>query len=102
MYRLAVKLLRKLAKQYPEKRFTNSEGEKATISDVANALDRVSKWVYKELCTDDITKVTRCRNCKFYKKYKKKTGFKPQVFQACSKDMQKRDPSFFCKDGDEN
>jgi hypothetical protein len=101
IYRLAVKLLRKMAKENPGKSFTNSAGEKATIDDVANELDKVSKWLYKDFHTEDIDKVVRCKKCKYYKKYKKKGAFKAQVFQACSKDMKKRDPMFFCKDGEE-
>lgn len=102
VYRLAVKLLKKIAKENPGKSFTNSAGEKATIEEVVNSLDKVSKWVYKDFYTEDIDRVVRCKRCKFYKKYKKKDGFKSQVFQACSKDMKKRDPMFFCKDGKEN
>ena len=101
IYRLAVKLLRKMAKENPGKSFTNSDGEKATIDEVADALDNLSKWLYKDFHTEDITKVVRCKKCKYYKKYKKKGEFKAQIFQVCSKDMQKRSPMFFCKDGDE-
>lgn len=101
VYRLAVKLLRKMAKETPGKSFTNSAGETATIEDIADALDKMSKWLYKDFHTEDIDRVVRCKKCKFYKKYKKKGSFKAQVFQACSKDMKRRDPMFFCKDGDE-
>lgn len=101
IYRLAVKLLRKMAKENPGKSFTNSAGEKATIDYVANELDKVSKWLYKDFHTEDIDKVVRCKNCKYYKKYKKKGAIKASVFWACSRDMQKRDPMFFCKDGEE-
>lgn len=101
VYRLAVKLLRRMAKENPSKSFTNSAGEKATIGDIADDLDKVSKWLYKDFHIEDIDKVVRCQKCKFYKKYRKKGAFKPQVFQACSKDMKKRDPMFFCKDGEE-
>lgn len=101
VYRLAVKLLKKMAKDNPGKSFTNSAGEKATIDDVANELDKVSKWLYRDFYTEDIDKVVRCKKCKHYKKYKKKGAFKARVFQACSKDMKKRDPMFFCKDGEE-
>lgn len=101
IYRLAVKLLIKMAKENPGKSFTNSAGEKATIDDVANELDKVSKWLYKDFHTEDIDRVVRCKKCKYYKKYKKRGAFKAQVFRACSKDMKQRDPTFFCKDGEE-
>ena len=87
VYRLAVKLLRKMAKENPGKSFTNSAGETATIEDIADALDKMSKWLYKDFHTEDIDRVVRCKKCKFYKKYKKKGAFKAQAFQACSKDM---------------
>lgn len=101
IYRLAVKLLRGLAKENPGKSFTNSAGEKATISDVADELDKVSKWLYKDFHTEDIDKVVRCKKCKYYKKYRKKGSIKDLPFYACSKDRKKRDPMFFCKDGEE-
>lgn len=101
IYRLAVKLLRKMAKENPGKSFTNSEGERATIDDVADELDKVSKWLYKDFHTEDIDRVIRCKKCRYYKKYKKKGAIKASVFWACSRDMQKRDPMFFCKDGEE-
>lgn len=101
VYRLAVKLLRKMAKENPGKTYTNSEGEKATIDYVADELDKVSKWLYKDFHTEDIDRVVRCKRCIHYKKYKKKGALKSSVFWACCKDMQKRDPMFFCKDGAE-
>lgn len=101
VYRLAVKLLKKMAKENPGKSFINSAGEKATIEEVADALDKVSKWLYKDFHTEDIDKVVRCKRCRFYKKYKKQGEFKPKVFMACSKDMKRHDSMFFCKDGEE-
>lgn len=101
VYRLTIKLLKKMAKENPGKSFTNSSGEKATIEEIAYALDKVSKWLYKDFHTEDVDRVVRCKRCKFYKKYRKKNGFKSQVFQACSKDMKNRDPMFFCRDGEE-
>lgn len=101
VYKLAVKLLKKMAKETPGKSFTNSAGEKVTIEEIADALDKVSKWLYKDFHTEDIDKVVRCKKCKFYKKYKKRGEFKPKAFMACSKDMKRRDSMFFCKDGEE-
>ena len=100
IFRLAVRLLKQLAKEKPGRSFTNSSGEKATVEDVANEIDKLSKWVYKDFHTEDIEKVVRCKKCKHYKKYKKK-GFKTQVFHACSLTMMRRDPMFFCRDGEE-
>lgn len=101
VYRLSVKLLRRLAKEYPNKTFTSPEGEKVTINDIANRLEITSKWVYPQLSSDSIELVVHCRNCRYYKQFKKKGDMlKAKSFFACTKDMSRRDPEFFCKDGD--
>lgn len=100
-YKLAVKLLRRQAESNPKKTFTSLDGEKVTIADVADKLETVSKWVYPELSADDIELVVHCRNCRYYKRFKKKGDLlKARAFFACTKDMSRRDPEFFCKDGD--
>lgn len=100
LYRLAVKILRKEAQQNPSKTYTNKDGEKASTSDVADMIDKTYQWMYKELATDDVELVVRCKRCKYYKKYKKKEDIKAKPFYACSLTKQKRDPQFFCADGD--
>ena len=62
--------------------------------------DRLKGWIYPQLAIDDVQLVTRCRHCKYYKKYRKKDNPKAAPFWACSKTKMKRDPDFFCKDGD--
>ena len=100
-YKLAVKLLRRQAESNPKKTFTSHDGEKVTIANVADKLETVSKWVYPELSADDIELVVHCRNCRYYKRFKKKGDLlKARTFFACTKDMSRRDPEFFCKDGD--
>lgn len=100
VYKLAVKLLRGLSKQQPEKSFTNSDGETLTIADVANYLNGVSSWMFKDLAAEDIEKVVRCKRCVNYKRFKKKGDIKSPAFYACKLDMKKRDPMFYCKDGE--
>lgn len=73
-------------------------GEKA--KQISARLGRIICWIHPELTTKDIVKVTRCKNCKHYKKYRKKSGFKSYPFYACSLTKTKRDPMFFCKDGE--
>lgn len=100
-YKLAVKLLRRQAESNPKKTFTSPDGEKVTIKDVADRLEILAKWVYPELSADDIELVVHCRNCRYYKRFKKKGDLlKARAFFACTKDMSHRDPEFFCKDGD--
>lgn len=101
IFHLAVKLLNRQAKDYPNKTFTSAEGERVTIKDVADRLEILAKWVYPELSADDIELVVHCRNCRYYKRFKKKGDLlKARAFFACTKDMSRRDPGFFCKDGD--
>ena len=100
VYRLAVKALQEVSSKSPDKGFTNKSGEKVTIGDIATELDKVAKWVYPDLQTEDISIVVRCKRCKYYKRYRKKGALKQVPFYACSKDMKRRDPMFFCKDGE--
>lgn len=68
---------------------------------VIDDLTRLKGWAYPHLTTDDIVRVVRCGKCKHYKRYKKKNDRKSQPFYACSLNMAKHDPDFFCKDGRE-
>lgn len=101
IYGLAIKLLKKMDAENPGKTFTNKDGEKATIPDIIKSLSMMKRWLYPALRPEDVTKVVRCKNCAYYKKYKKKGALKPQVFYACSKDMSRRAKDFYCKDGEE-
>lgn len=58
-------------------------------------------WAYPHLTTEDIVRVVRCKKCKHYKKYKKKGDRKSVPFYACSLNMIKRDPDFYCGEGRE-
>ena len=100
LYKLAIKLLSQYADTIPDKKYTNKSGESATIYDVIAMLKNVSSWMYKNMSTDDICKVVRCKNCRHYKKYKKKDDFKAKPFYACNLDMKQKPPDFFCKNGD--
>lgn len=99
-YKLAVKLLKRQAKEC-NRTFTSPEGEKITISDIAHRLETVQKWIYPKIYNEEIRRVVYCEKCKFYKKFRKK-GSKPKsgVFFACAKDMKRRDPMFYCAEGD--
>lgn len=85
-----------LLKIIAHKSSKHSEEANQIISELSN----MKAWLYPDLYTEDVEKVTRCKNCKSYKKYKKKNALKATAFYACSKDKQRRDPEFFCKDGD--
>ena len=57
-------------------------------------------WLYKDLTDECIEKITRCYDCQYYKKYKKKGAVKGAAFYACSINKVKRRPDFYCKDGE--
>ena len=101
IYHMVIKVLRKQAKDCPGKGFTNSSGKRVTIEELANSLEDVVQWMYHDLNTKDITKVVRCENCINYKKFRKKNAYKANEFYACRLDMKRRDPMYYCKDGEE-
>lgn len=75
---------------------TKSSGEAQLIIE---ELTRLKGWAYPGLTTADIQQVVRCKNCKNYKKYKKKDDRKSAPFYACSLNMIKRPPDFYCGEG---
>lgn len=101
-YRIAIKLLEDKERASPGKRFKNSSGETIAVIEVAQALKRLLNWTHPELSSEDITKVTRCFRCKNYKRYKKRGDLKSHSFMACCLDGKKRDPMFFCAEGEES
>lgn len=96
MYLATIEIL----KQQPSTKTVIIEGETVSVKELVSALSKMMGWLYKELTTDDLEKVTRCCECRYYKKYKKKGAMKGTAFYACSQDMNKRRPDFFCKDGE--
>lgn len=74
--------------------------EADTHKDLILAWKKLKSWIYPQLTTDDMQLITRCKYCVYYKKYKKKDNPKVAPFWACSRTKLKRDPDFFCKDGD--
>lgn len=89
----AIALLKLVSKKSPK-----NSAEALLIVEKLTAL---RNWVYPNLATEDIQKVIRCKNCKNYKKYRRTGDIKSRPFYACSITKQKRDPEFFCKDGEE-
>lgn len=96
---LAVKLLSMQAEKNPAKTFTKN-GKTMSITQVVESLNELRSWLYPDLVTEDVCKVVRCKRCMYYRKFRTK-GMKSQEFMACKLDMKKRDPMFFCKDGEE-
>lgn len=67
---------------------------------VTEELSKLKSWVYPDLTTEDMVAVTRCKNCRHYKEYKKKDAFKPKAVYACSRTKLKCSKEFFCADGE--
>ena len=67
---------------------------------VTEELSKLKSWAYPDLTTEDMVSVTRCKDCRHYKKYKKKDTFKPEVVYACSRTKLKCSKEFFCADGE--
>lgn len=94
-----IRILKRYSKEHPEYTF-EVEGKTVKIKDLVAALTKLLGWLYKDLSTDSIERITRCYDCKYYKKYRKKGALKGGSFYACSLDKKKRRPDFFCKDGE--
>lgn len=74
------------------------EGEQVYLKDMVTELDDLTNWCYKEEL--DVQKVVRCKNCKYYKKYKLKNPRYHNTFvYMCSCTKTKRQPDFFCAEG---
>lgn len=97
---ISIKLLKQVSKDNPGKSFTNSQGERASLEDVIASLKKLSQWVLPSLDSNELVKVTRCKDCIYFKTYKKKDDPKARPFQACSSNRSQRDPMFFCKNGE--
>ena len=59
-------------KQMPKNKKIIVKDESVSVTQLINELTKMMGWLYKDLNTDDIEKVVRCYNCKYYRKYKKK------------------------------
>ena len=101
LYGLTISILKRLDKEHPGRTFRNKAGEKATIQDIIDCLSKMKGWLYPGLYPSSIVKVTRCKDCAHYKKYKRKTGAKGDTFYACSKTKVQHPPTYYCADGED-
>lgn len=99
IYKVAIRCLKQLYKENPNKTFHNPQGESLTLKQVITELSQVAAWMYPELSSDEITKVVRCKNCQNFRTYKQKGALKPRPFQACRYNLDQRDPEYYCKNG---
>ena len=99
MYQTTIDILRLYNKEHPDRKF-QIDGDTVEVKEIAAQMKKLMGWLYKDLTTDNIEKITRCYDCKNYKKYRKRDSIKNGTFYACSLDHSKRRPDFFCKDGE--
>ncbi len=94
-------ICKNLSKGHPDRGISTAEG-RMTLKDISSELDNLCNWCYKG--TIDVEKVVRCKDCKYYKKFKRnleKNPYDHEVVMLCSKTRTPRQPEFFCADGKE-
>lgn len=84
----------------PDAKTRADDGTIVSCKELSDELENLESWCYKgEL---EVQKIVRCKSCKHYKRYKKKTGGKkPLVIVACELDKLKKDSEFYCARGEE-
>lgn len=100
VFTLTIDVLNLYSKDHPKACFEVDDTTIVKVKDLVAALNKLMKWVYKDLTTESLERVIHCYDCRYYKKYKKRGDIKAAAFYACSKDRSKRRPDFYCKDGE--
>lgn len=81
-------------------------GQIHTYTELKEELEKVSQWCYP-LETQDLKLCIRCKNCKYYHKFKRCRNDKntkyghPSYYMLCSLDKKPKDPNFFCGSAEE-
>lgn len=99
VFNTTIDILKTYSKEHPSATF-EVDGNIVKVRDLLSSLNKLVGWLYKDLTTESIERVVHCYDCQYYKKYKKKGALKSATFYACSHDMKKRRPDFYCKDGE--
>ena len=99
MFATVIDILKLYDKEHPRATF-DVDGNIVKIKDLVNSMTKLLGWLYKDLTDENIEKVTRCYECRYYKKYRKRGAIKGATFYACSLDKAKRRPDYYCKDGE--
>ena len=99
VFTTTIDILKKYDKEHPRAVF-DVDDNTVKVKDLMASLNKLLGWLYKDLTDENIEKVTRCYDCQYYKKYKKKGTMKGATFYACRLDKAKRRPDFYCKDGE--
>lgn len=101
---IVIDVLTKLEKKDPTKEFpsTTFTGKKVKISigDALYNIKHLYDWCYKPFNLQTLEKVCHCRDCIYYKKYKKK-GSLNTFKMLCSLDKVHRTSDWYCPKGRE-
>ena len=93
-------LLDEMLKKEPLKQI-KIDGEKHNLKEAIDALDTLYHWAYPKFDIDNLQKVVFCKDCKHYKRYRKKGQIKPIYKCLCELDKMQKDNYFYCKNGEE-
>ena len=90
-----------LEKKNPGRGINTPDG-RITFKELSKELDNLCGWCYKG--DIDVQKIIRCKNCKYYRRYKKRKEDNPydhKVIVICALDKQPHSPEFYCANGEE-
>lgn len=94
----AASVVAKKAKENPDVKLRKGETE-FSYTQLSQELKNVASWCYKGEI--DTVRVTRCKFCKNYKLYKKKSDPKDKGHMMCSLDKTRKSPEHYCAYGEQ-
>lgn len=77
------------------------DGHPETFKEAYEELVRLISWLYPGLDTVEIRKVVLCKDCRYFKRYKKKSCFKLVYKCICGITQSQVDPCHFCGNAQE-
>lgn len=96
---VCMKLLYSKERENPGGAFKTPHGD-IPYGEASSELKRVRDWACPGLQTGDIQLIVHCKDCRHYRKYRKRNSAKPIIKRICEVDGIERSPDFFCKNGD--
>lgn len=99
---ITVDILNEVKQKTPKRmvEFPSDAGPQKISIDAAIAqVKNLYSWCYDQLELKNIIKVCRCKDCKYYKKYRKKNSLKKVYKMLCSLDKTEKPPEWYCPKG---
>ena len=86
VFTTTIDILKTYDKEHPRAIF-DVDGNTVKVKDLVASLTKLVGWLYKDLTDESLERITRCYDCRYYKKYKKnKTGgtfsYRLEIFYA--------------------